>query len=438
MDQTGTKSEKIVVTTFVKNLLGGGAERVAVNLLQGLPQDVFQQELITVSAWGPFLDHVPEHVTKIDLGLSGGAKKQGNVSASIWPLVRYLRRHKPDILISHLAHANMAATIAVALAQTRTRVVLVEHNDNTLLDQARSRSRAGKLMQRFKSLVYRRADHMVGVSEGVSAYIAKTFGVPRERIRTVYNPVISAELLAKAEEPLEHPWFAPGEPPVLLASGRLREQKDFVTLLRAFARVREQRSCRLMILGEGQEREALETEIAVLGLNGAVELPGFVSNPYSYMKSASLFVLSSRWEGLPTVLIEAMACGCPVVATDCPSGPDEILEGGKWGQLVPVADPDALAAAILGALEQPRREADLRKRAADFSFERAMQNYTALLTGLIGAPHPPIPPHRRNATSGAETPRRGKLEEGSRPNGRQQHIAQPQSKPNLQSRKRSS
>ncbi len=379
--------DNIVVTTFVKNLLGGGAERVAVNLLQGLPQQTFTQELVMVSGWGPFLDHVPAHVKKVDLALSGGVKKQGNVTAAILPLARYLRRRKPDILISHLAHANIAATLAVALAQTKTKVVLVEHNDNTLLDAARTRSFASRALQRAKSLIYKRADHLVGVSDGVSNYIAATFGVPKARVSTIYNPVINHDLLSKAEEPLEHPWFAAEEPPVLLGSGRLREQKDFITLLRAFAKVRAQRPCRLLILGEGQERAALEAEIAALHLGDSVQLPGFVSNPYSYMRRASLFVLSSRWEGLPTVLIEAMACGCPVVATDCPSGPDEILEGGKWGPLVPIADPDALATAILAALEEEHAGPSLRNRANRFSFERAMDDYASLLSDLAKPHH---------------------------------------------------
>lgn len=377
-----TQPKKIVVTTFVKNLLGGGAERVAVNLLQGLPQDVFTQELVMVSGWGPFVEHVPGHVKTLDLAQTGGVKDQGNVSAAIWPLVRYLRERKPDVLISHLAHANVAAVIATVCAQVGTKVVLVEHNDNTPLERGKKRSLASKAMQGVKAQVYKRADRLVGVSEGVSSYIGATFAVPKDRITTIYNPVISQELLAKADEPLEHPWFVPGAPPVLLASGRLREQKDFVTLLRAFARVRAARPCRLIILGEGQDRGVLEAEVEALGLRDAVQLPGFVPNPYPYMRAASLFVLSSRWEGLPTVLIEALACGCPVVSTDCPSGPHEILEGGRWGPLVPVADPDALAEAILVSLGQDHPRSELRGRAQRFSFERALDDYTALLRGL--------------------------------------------------------
>ena len=379
-------TRKLVVTTFVKNLLGGGAERVAVNLLQGLPQDVFTQELVMVSAWGPFLEQVPAHVPQTDLGLGH------NVALAVPPLVRYLRRRRPDVLLSHLAHANVAAVTAARLAGTGTRVVLVEHNDNSLLDAGRTRSLPSRALQGVKSAVYRQADLVVGVSHGVTDYVGRTFGVPAEKLRTVYNPVVSETLLRRSHEPPPHPWFAPGEPPVLLASGRLREQKDFSTLLRAFAAVRPVYRSRLIILGEGELRSRLEAEIAELGLGDAVALPGFVPNPYAYMRAAALFALSSRWEGLPTVLVEAMACGTPVVATDCPSGPAEILEDGRLGRLVAVGDPGALARAILDELADPTPLERLEARAERFSFDTAIAAYTDLLAQRAWGAEPGEPP----------------------------------------------
>ncbi len=371
---------KIVVTTFVKNLLGGGAERVAVNLLQGLPRDVFTQELVMVDAWGPFLEQVPEDVKQINLALGH------NVARAVPQLVRYLQRRKPDVLISHLAHANVAAVIAAACARTGTKVILIEHNDNSAVDRERTRSALSKAVQELKSLAYRRADKIVGVSEGVSDYVGETFGVPTAKLETIYNPVVSKALLERSQQPLPHPWFAEGQPPVLLASGRLREQKDFSTLLKAFAQLRQARTCRLMILGEGTLRPDLEAEVAALGLQDDVALPGFVENPYAYMRGAAQFVLSSRWEGLPTVLVEAMACGCPVVATDCPSGPAEILENGRLGPLVEVANPGALAQAMLATLGAPTPRELLEDRAAHFSFENAIASYTELLSGLARPP----------------------------------------------------
>lgn len=372
-------AEKIRVTTFVKNLLGGGAERVAVNVMQGLPQAEFEQELVLVSGWGPFMAQIPAHVKVTDLDLKGGAKNQGNTSKSLLPLAAYLRKNKPDVLLAHLAHANMAAVLAAKLAGVGTKVIIVEHNDNRIVEQRTKRSLPNRAMQLAKSQIFRRANRIVGVSDGVSEYVRDTFGVPKDKVVTVYNPVISQELLRKAEEPLDHPWFANGQAPVLVASGRLRDQKDFITLLRAVDIVRRSRPVKLLIMGEGQERPKLEAEIARLNLQDIVSLPGFVENPYKHMKHADLFVLSSRWEGLPTVLLEAMACGCPVVATDCPSGPDEILEGGKHGPLVPMADPEALATAILEALSHPVDTAQLKARAMHFSFENSIANYGNLL-----------------------------------------------------------
>lgn len=364
------------VTTFAKNLLGGGAERVTVNLLEGLPRDNFVQDVVLVSAWGPFLDKIPKDVMLTDLG------RGGSVSRAIVPLARHLRRHRPDVLVSHLAWANIAAVIARTLARTETKVVIVEHNDNSVLERKRSRTLTSKLLQRLKAAIYRRADVVVGVSEGVSRYVEGAFGLPLSSVKTIYNPVVSETLIARSHEPLAHPWFEPSEPPVLLAVGRLREQKDFATLLRAFSRVVRQRPCRLVILGEGSERATLEAEVQHLGVSDKVALPGFVDNPYPYMRAAAAFVLSSRWEGLSLALIEAMACGCPVVATDCPSGPSEVLEAGKWGPLVEVGDADALAEAILKTLAEPPLAAALEARAAAFSYERAVAAYTDLLSSL--------------------------------------------------------
>ena len=364
------------VTTFAKNLLGGGAERVAVNLLAGLPRDRFTQDLVLVERRGPFVAEVRGDVDVTDL------QRSGRVEGAVVPLARHLRRTRPAVLLAHLAHANVAAVTAARLAGVGTRVVLVEHNDNSALDAGRTRSAASRLMQAVKSQAYRRADLVVGVSGGVTAYVERTFGVPEAKLRTIYNPVVSEALLARSLEPLPHPWFVPGGPPVILAAGRLREQKDFSTLLRAFARVRRARPCRLVILGEGELRPALEAEVVRLGLQDAVSLPGFTDNPYAYMRAAALFVLSSRWEGLPTVLVEALACGTPVVATDCKSGPREILGGGRWGRLAPVGSPGGLADAVLAALADPTPRGALEWRAANFSYERAITNYAELFASL--------------------------------------------------------
>jgi glycosyltransferase involved in cell wall biosynthesis len=198
------------------------------------------------------------------------------------------------------------------------------------------------------------ANGVVVVSEGVRDDMVRLTGIPRQHVTVIYNPsVVAAEVQEKAKEPLDHPWLEPGQPPVLVAVGRLQQQKDYPMLLQAFAQVRRSQPARLLILGEGKERPMLEALIKELKLEDDVGLPGFVMNPYAYMDRASLFVLSSRWEGLPTVLIEALCCGTRAVSTDCPSGPREILRRGKYGTLTPVGDAAAFAHAITAALEKP-------------------------------------------------------------------------------------
>jgi len=240
--------------------------------------------------------------------------------------------------------------LAWRLAGVPTRLLLNEQNTVSLESGNATRWR-GRLVPWLIKRFYPWANGIVVVSHGVRDDMAQLTKIPLERITVIYNPsVVGAEVWEKAQAPLDHPWFKPGQPPVLIAVGRLQMQKDYPTLLHAFAKVRKNRPVRLLILGEGKERPLLEELIKELGLKQDISLPGFVMNPYAYMARASLFVLSSRWEGLPTVLIEALCCGTPVVSTDCPSGPREILRDGQYGQLVPVGDVDGLARAIETAL----------------------------------------------------------------------------------------
>lgn len=333
------------VAIFLPSLRGGGAERVMVNLARGLAELGLQVDLVLARAEGPLLDEVPKEVRVVDLG----AKR---VLYSLPGLVRYLRRERPSAMLSALDHANVVALWAKKLAGVPTRVVLSVHNPPSL-DTANAQTFRAKLMPLWGQIFYPWAHTVVAVSQGVAKDLVQLTGLPMDKVKVIYNPAVTPELLAKAEEPLDHPWFQPGEPPVILGAGRLTAQKDFPTLIRAFALVRRKLPSRLMILSEGEERPRLEALVQELGLEADVALPGFVDNPYKYMKHAGVFVLSSKYEGFGLVLVEAMACGTPVIATDCPSGPAEILEGGKWGRMVPMGNADALAQAILRTLKTP-------------------------------------------------------------------------------------
>ena len=277
----------------------------------------------------------------------------------------YLDREHPDSVLAMLTPAVVAAT----LAQHRPRIVASLHN--ALI--------SSREIRRARVVPY--ADAAVGVSCGVSRELARLRGMSYDRIHTIYNPVVSEDLLRRAHEPVDHPWLTEPGPPVVLAIGRLHKQKDFSTLLVAFAQLQTRRSARLIVLGKGPLLGDLRSLAHELRIAEHVEFHGFVANPYAFLARASLFVLSSRHEGLANVLVEAMACGCPVVSTDSPFGPGEILEGGRWGELVPVGNSEALAVAMARALDNPPQRDALRKRASFFSVENAVGRYEELLFG---------------------------------------------------------
>jgi glycosyltransferase involved in cell wall biosynthesis len=334
------------IAFFLPTLTGGGAERVVVNLVQGMSERGIQVDLVAAAAEGVFLTQLPPAVRLVDLHAS-------RVLRSLGPLTTYLRRERPRVLVSSMSHANLVALWAARLAGQVTPVLVTVHN--TMSQSTPQQGRwAGKVWPYLLRIFYPWAACVIAVSRGAADDLARTSGLRRDRVRVVYNPVITPALMALARERPEHPWFDAGQPPVILGVGRLTRQKDFEVLVRAFAALCQRRSARLMILGEGEERPRLEAVARELGVSENVALPGFRENAISYMARSSVFVLSSAWEGLPTVLIEALAAGTRVVSTDCPSGPSEILDGGRLGALVPVGDVAALSSAIAATLDLPR------------------------------------------------------------------------------------
>lgn len=364
------------IAVFLADLYGGGAERVMLYLARGFVDRGFEVDLVLAKAQGAYLSQIPQGVKVVNLGK--------RLLQSIPDLARYLRQEQPIALLSALEDANTIALWARRLAGGQTRVVVTVHN--TLSREAEN---ATELKRRLAPYLarwfYPWADAIVAVSRGAADDLVR-MGLPAERIKAIYNPVIVPEFAAKIREPLEHPWFLPEQPPVILGAGRLEVQKDFATLIRAFALVRSRsvslgKSARLMILGEGTERSRLEDLVRELGLENDVALPGFAANPFAYMARASAFVLSSLFEGMGIVLVEAMAAGTPVIATDCESGPAEILADGRYGKLVAVGDVEGLASAISSTLENPPDPELLRSRAAEFSLDRAAEQYLKVVKG---------------------------------------------------------
>lgn len=290
----------------------------------------------------------------------------------------YLQRRRPRVLLAAGLRPDLIAGACKRLWRPPCRVYLSLHNSLSPglaeLGAMKRRLRIAGIRATFPA-----ADGLICVSRGVAGDLARHLGPSPRSLQVIYNPVLSSRQLGEVPPRPAHPWFEPGGPPVILGAGRLTRQKDFPTLIRAFALVARERPCRLMILGEGQEYEALRRLAADLGLAERVALPGFVAGAMGYMAQARLFVLSSAWEGFGLVLAEAMAMGTPVVATDCPSGPREILRDGALGPLVPVGDPGALARAMVAVLDAPPDPGPLRRRAADFTSERAAEAYLQLM-----------------------------------------------------------
>lgn len=354
---------------YLPSLNGGGAERITIVLANALAQRDCKVDFVLANAQGPYLAELSRSVCIVDL------KKQ-RVAASLPALVAYLRRERPDVLLSGLGHANIIAILARWLARKPIRLAVTEHNSILRgLDTPK-----GRVIRWLMQRLYPHADAIICVSKGIERELADLLDLPRAKLHTIYNPVDVDGIRKLALCRPDHHWFAPGQPPVIISVGRLTEQKDFPTLLRAFAQLRQTREARLVILGEGGDRRALEELAKTLGLRADVAMPGFQKNPYGWMAASALYAMSSAWEGLPGVLLEAMACGVPVVSTDCRTGPNEILEGGKWGQLVPVGDATALAQALEAALAGQTRP-DLDARIAVFRTEHSTANYENVLFG---------------------------------------------------------
>lgn len=367
------KSSRIAI--LISSFGDGGVERMMVNLARGFDAAGAAVDFVACTDSGPYLPTLPATVRRIVLE-----------GASIrFELVDYLRKANPAVLISAKLDDDALALWAKRRAGAGTRIY-ARVGTNLSGHRTVRRFAAFKHWRKTNKLsrLYRQVDGVICVSPGVADDLQAITGLPRERMHVLPNPVVTPELAEQAAEAVDHPWFAPQEPPVILGAGRLSAAKNFPLLLRAFTRVRALRACRLMIIGEGRKRPELEALARQLNIHADFTLPGFVHNAYAYMAKSALFVLSSKVEGSPNVLIEALACGTPVVATDCPSGPREILAGGRFGALVPVADEAALANAIEAALDAPLSASELQAAASGYTLKNSAQAYLGALGVQLG------------------------------------------------------
>ena len=411
------------IAFVIPSLRGGGAERVVLNLARGLCE---RGHKVDLAMFSPTIAYPLELPREASIFVLCGRKKWNERTATRWPesvlwwndraspfkalaslpgctlqcygdrkfrdaalslawytllryhardralwLLAFIEHRSPDIVIPNVVHAEYAAFFAAMLAGQRPPVVPVVHNTE--------HSRKKRLNRRRRLL--QASPHIVTVSDGVAENIRVIHELAADCITPIYNPAFTLDIACRAEEEPGHHWFRDDGPPVVLGVGSFGPQKDFPTLIDAFRRVLAERPCRLVILGEGPMRGELECRVRECGLEAHVSLPGWAENPFAFMARAALFVLSSRYEGFGNVLVEALACGCPAVSTDCPAGPAEILEDPAL--LSPVGDAEALAQVMLRALDRPTDKAALRAKAARFSIDQAVDGYERLVAGLL-------------------------------------------------------
>ncbi len=356
------------IALFIAHFDAGGVAVVVTDLANALAARGHRVELLALDGSGPLKSRADDAVRLVDL-------KCGAARFALPRLMSYLSAAKPDVLLGASTHINTLVILAGLLRGFRgPRIIATEHS---ALGHRATTWRA-RLLFALVRMTYRLPHRVVCCSEGIRQELIEEHGLPPERIVTIHNAVVGPRALAALEAESQDPWLTASADPLIVTAGRLHHQKDHRTLLLAFARLAAKRPARLLILGEGDERPGLEALIRDLGLAERVRLAGQVDDPLARMKAADLFVLSSRYEGLPTVLIEALLCGLPVVSTDCRHGPREILEGGRYGTLVPVGDPEALAAAMVRALDAKRDPEAQRQRAMAFGADPAAARYEAL------------------------------------------------------------
>lgn len=366
------------VLIYMQDLAGGGAERVALLLANGMAHLGHKVTLVLVRREGPFLNHVSPKIEVISL-------KTERTATAPFELAQIIREKKPDIVLSHLTHVNVSAILAGLLSGYSKRTIVVEHNQFDK-NYALIKSIAVKAAYKAVRFLYPQAGALISVSKGVEKTLQRAAHVQHRNSYIVYNPIIHKGVYDKAAMAPEHPWLT-GERtiPVAVSVGSLTEQKDFPTFLNALAAANKKQPIRGIIFGEGPERRHLQSLVTALGLTGLVDMPGFTNNPFAAMRACDLYVMSSRWEGLPTVLVEALACEATIVSTDCPSGPREILLEGELGYLCEVGNPDDLAEKIGVALKHKVDPKLMAARAQEFSVANAIENYAVIFDQIAGS-----------------------------------------------------
>lgn len=416
-----TKSARVAF--LLDNLNGGGAERVVLNMALGFSSLGYEVDLLVCELRGELCDSIPSDINLVVLdpvnklpgfmtavrragwrGLGAvlywvaTARKLPRTFRYIDAIIAYLRERQPEVIFSALRKSSVCAVLAASESQIKTRVFVGVQNSLSSRSEQSRKSGKGQVYSMVPMFRYcfSRAEGVIAASRGVAQDAIDFLGLPPERVHVAYNPVFGPPAGADVGGAILHPWFRTGEPPVIIGIGRLVEQKNFPMLLRAFAAARQHTPARLVILGGDEtssdqmaNKRRLQALAVELGIADDFLLTGFQRNPHHYLAASSLFVMSSRYEGFGNVLVEALLAGCPIVSTDCPSGPAEILDGGKYGTLVPVDDVERMSEAMLFTLRsEPDRER-LRRRGSEFSLQQALDVYHTLFFGTAASVQEP-------------------------------------------------
>lgn len=362
------------ISIYKPLLAGRGSSRTVLQFVRGFIDRGIQIDLVLAKAKGELKSEIPEEVRVIDFDVD----TRYPITLTALPrMVEYLRSESPPVMLSNTGGANVVPLVADWLIGGDTHII-AKGGVESRRKRIENGDWRGLLMTTLVRWTYRWTDDVViGERESADEFL-QTVPEIRDKLHIVHPPVITDNFLSKSREPLDHRWYTSNDAPVVLAVQRLEEPKDTATIIRAFDRLRDKRDVRLVILGEGDKREELESLISELGLEDSVFMPGFVTNPYNYMRHSDLFVLSSNKETFGKSLIEAMACGCPVVASDAPpGGVANILEDGKWGELVPVNSPDDMAAAMDESLGNPVE--GIEDRANHFSLDSTINQFLEII-----------------------------------------------------------
>ncbi len=387
MKQISSQSK---IAVFIPNLCGGGAERAMLNLVTEFTKRGTPIDFVTIEAKGPYVNFLPKEVHLIELQpqlfkhlslLQSRFLQLLKHIAIVASLVKHIKKSNIHILLTTLRVSNIISLIIKKYFIKE--IMLIVRIENTLsIESSKSKSWKTRFVTKILKSLLPIANAIIVNSKGSSDDIKLHIPTVSHLVHIIYNPIVSSNIKTQAVRPIHHPWIGDTGFNLILSVGRLEPQKDLATLLKAFAELIKLQSSRLIILGQGPEEHNLKKISNNLGIKSFVDFVGFQLNPFSWMAKADVFVLSSLFEGLPNALIEAMACGTPVVSTNCHSGPREILKGGKLGKLVPVGDYKELASAVMETLKKPIASTLLMKRAQDFSIDLSTDKYTNIIKSM--------------------------------------------------------